>query len=72
MKSSLLYSEDKLRGLVYGTWIGDASGAPFEGYGPDLVPPLDHHYFLRHPPVTYTDDTQMTISVLEEMVENGE
>ncbi len=72
MKRHLLYSEDKLRGLLYGTWIGDAAGASFEGYGPDLIPTLDQHYFVSHPPVTYTDDTQMTISVLEEMVENGE
>lgn len=72
MKRHLLYSEDKLRGLLYGTWIGDAAGASFEGYGPDLIPSLDSHYFISHPPVTYTDDTQMTISVLEEMVENGE
>lgn len=72
MKRRILYSEDKLRGLIYGTWVGDASGAPFEGYGPDLIPSLDKQYFLSHPPVTYTDDTQMTISVLEEMLVCGE
>lgn len=72
MKRKPLYSEDKIRGMIYGTWAGDAAGALFEGDHPDIIPILDQQYFSKHHPLFYTDDTQMTISVFEEMIENGQ
>jgi len=67
----LKYSEDKVAGILFGTFIGDAIGAPFEGVSCDEIPPLDNQYIAGHLPKTYTDDTQMAISVFEEMSENG-
>jgi poly(ADP-ribose) glycohydrolase ARH3 len=71
MKRFLQYSEDKVAGLLFGTFLGDAIGAPFEGVSCDEIPPLDSQYISNHPPKTYTDDTQMSLSVFEEMYENG-
>jgi poly(ADP-ribose) glycohydrolase ARH3 len=65
------YAPEKVEGILFGTFLGDAIGAGFEGWPVETIPPLDFQYVLGHPPKTYTDDTQMTISVLEEMVENG-
>ena len=71
MKRTVLYSEDKIAGLMLGILLGDVLGAPFDNKRPDEIPPLDLNYLLDHPPKKYTDDTQMAISVFEEMVENG-
>lgn len=71
MKRTALYSEDKTAGLLFGMLVGDALGSRFIDKGPDEIPPLDMEYILEHPPKNYTDDTQMAISVLEEMVHNG-
>jgi poly(ADP-ribose) glycohydrolase ARH3 len=57
--------------MLLGTFLGDAIGAPFDGEAPDEIPLLDVHYISANPPTTYTDDTQMIISVFEEMAENG-
>ena len=72
MPRTALYSEDKLAGLMYGMVIGDSLGARFNEKEPDEIPLLDNDYLLAHPPKNYTDDTQMAISVLEEMIEHGE
>ncbi|MBN1127735.1 MAG: ADP-ribosylglycohydrolase family protein, partial [Chitinispirillaceae bacterium] len=71
MARSLRYPHEKIEGLLIGTFIGDAIGSPFDGIPPNDIPPLDTDYIARNPPVTYTDDTQMSISVFEEMVESG-
>ena len=65
------YSQDKVEGILLGTFLGDSIGAPFNGWLPEDIPPLDANYIATHPPRTYTDDTQMSISVFEEMLENG-
>jgi len=72
MKRLIKYSEDKVQGVLFGTFIGDAIGAAFEGRSPDDIPPLDFNYVIENPARMYTDDTQMTISVFEEMIENGD
>jgi poly(ADP-ribose) glycohydrolase ARH3 len=71
MIRTVRYPREKIEGLLFGTFLGDAIGAPFEGSQPDDLPPLDMHYIALNPPKTYTDDTQMSISVFEEMCENG-
>jgi poly(ADP-ribose) glycohydrolase ARH3 len=67
---------DRFLGCLLGVATGDAIGAPFEGLGPyDIYqgfgasrgiidrPPLDALY--------YTDDTQMTIAVVECLLDTG-
>ena len=68
---SIQYPLEKIEGLLFGLFLGDAIGAPFDGCNPDELPFLDSNYVLANPPKTYTDDTQMGISVFEEMLENG-
>lgn len=71
MKRTVRYSADKMAGLMLGMAAGDALGFQFNDKGPDEIPPLDSEYIRAHPPKNYTDDTEMAISVLEEMSENG-
>ncbi len=66
------YSEDKLTGMMLGMLLGDAIGSRFNDKNPDDIPLLDATFLDTHPPKFYTDDTQMALSVLEEMVENGQ
>ncbi len=56
---------------MFGMLLGDALGAQFNEKEPDEIPPLDVEYVRAHPPKNYTDDTQMAISVFEEMAEHG-
>jgi poly(ADP-ribose) glycohydrolase ARH3 len=71
MTRPVRYPREKIEGLLLGTCLGDAIGAPFDGSESDELPLLDHQYIAANPPKTYTDDTQMSISVFEEMYENG-
>jgi poly(ADP-ribose) glycohydrolase ARH3 len=71
MKKTICYPLEKVEGVLLGTFLGDAIGAPFNGWLPEDIPPLDANYIGAHPPRTYTDDMQMSISVFEEMLENG-
>jgi poly(ADP-ribose) glycohydrolase ARH3 len=71
MARSVQYPQDKIEGILFGTFLGDAIGAAFNGWLSEDIPPLDSNYIISHPPRTYTDDTQMSISVFEEMLENG-
>ena len=71
MKRTSLYSVDKVSGLMLGMAAADALGSRFNDKPPDEIPPLDLEYIRSHPPKNYTDDTQMAISVFEEMAENG-
>ena len=70
-RNSPCYSREKIEGILFGTFLGDAIGAEFEGWALEIIPPLDSQYVMTHLPRMYTDDTQMTISVFEEMIENG-
>jgi poly(ADP-ribose) glycohydrolase ARH3 len=71
MNRTVKYPLEKIEGVLLGTFLGDAIGASFNGWLPEDIPPLDANYIAAHPPRTYTDDTQMSISVFEEMLENG-
>jgi poly(ADP-ribose) glycohydrolase ARH3 len=71
MKRSVCYSREKVEGVLLGTFLGNALGALFDGWELEVIPTLDAAYVAGHPPKIYTDDTQMTISVFEEMIENG-
>lgn len=67
----ILYPIDKVKGCLFGLFVGDALGVEFIGNSADMIPPLDLQYIQKNPPKFYTNDTQMMISVLEEMIENG-
>jgi len=71
MKRQLCYPKEKVLGILFGTFVGDALGRPFEGTPPVeeevLVSEIQHIFSSQR----YTDDTQMTISIFEEMIENG-
>ena len=71
MQQTIKYSIDKIKGILFGTFLGDSIGSRFERRLPDEIKPLDYRSVLGNPPRYYSDDTQMTISVFEEMVENG-
>lgn len=68
---------DRFAGCILGLAVGDACGAPFEGMPASAI----HYDFggaekhVREPLVdvlNYTDDTQMTIGVLETLIAHGE
>lgn len=71
MARSILYSQDKIEGMLFGVFLGDAIGSAFDGIPADEIPFLDSNYIRMNPPKTYTDDMQMTLSVFEEMLGNG-
>lgn len=71
MAGTLKYPLEKVEGMFMGIFLGDALGAPFDGCDTNEITRIDEQYVSGHPPKTYTDDTQMCISVFEEMLENG-
>jgi poly(ADP-ribose) glycohydrolase ARH3 len=71
MKRKFCYDKNNVSGLLYGTFIGDAFGMKFDGCSNESIAPLELDSLLSQISGLYTGDTQMNISVLEEMVENG-
>lgn len=62
--------KDKFRGAILGSFLGDAFGAGFEGMSAEMARSHLHvlsEKFLRR----YTDDTDMTLSLVESMAERG-
>lgn len=62
-------------GTLVGGAIGDAMGAPFEGFWSDDIPSKDSlaaafHEYHGYPNGQYTDDTQLTLASIESIVEN--
>ena len=59
---------DRFRGALLGEAVGDALGAPFEGMG--TVHPAEMERLEADPgPLSYTDDTHMTLGMAESLVE---
>jgi len=71
MKRQIQYPKEKVLGILFGTFIGDALGRPFEGTFPVDESVLVSETQKIFSDQRYSDDTQMTISIFEEMVENG-
>jgi poly(ADP-ribose) glycohydrolase ARH3 len=74
---SAVLPHDRFLGSLLGLAVGDAVGAPFEGLPADFVfwhaGPVGE--LLSRPfdePLRYTDDTQMTIGVVEALLADGE
>src|SRR5512133_715173 len=72
MKRKICYDRNNVSGLLYGTFIGDALGMKFDGCSNESIAPLELDSLLSQISGLYTGDTQMNISVFEELVENGE
>jgi len=69
---------EKIEGCILGLAVGDALGYPTEfmtlpaildRYGPKGIKGFEKS--KKHPPGTFTDDTQMTIAVAEALIEAG-
>ena len=59
--------KSKFLGAFIGTAVGDALGAPFEGY--DCVDPEEIETVAERLPVlAYTDDTHMMLGVAESLL----
>tara|TARA_Y100000034_G_scaffold103692_1_gene129576 strand:- start:45896 stop:46900 length:1005 start_codon:yes stop_codon:yes gene_type:complete len=73
--------EDKIRGCLWGIALGDALGAPVEGYTAEKIKelhpdgvfgfkqPLGHKWFDNQPLGFVTDDTQLSFAVVQALVE---
>jgi poly(ADP-ribose) glycohydrolase ARH3 len=72
MTKHVCYSDTQVRGLLFGTLVGDVIGSRYTGYSTDQIAPLDLYSITKQPLKMYSDNTQMTISVFEEMAENGQ
>ena len=75
--------EDKVRGCLWGIVIGDALGAPVEGYSAEKIAelhgkvteykqPLGHKWFDNQPLGFWTDDTQLSFAVVKALLEAGD
>jgi poly(ADP-ribose) glycohydrolase ARH3 len=70
---------DKFRGAILGCFLGDAFGSGFEGMDPDrarfhlgiLDSPSVHHFVSKKFTRSYTDDTDMTLALVESMIQCG-
>ena len=63
--------EERARGALLGTFVGDALGMPYEGMAPDAIPADVEMVDARRGAGTYTDDTQMMIALAESLIERG-
>ena len=70
---------DKFLGCILGHAVGDALGAPFEGLSSDLIYASFGRAseIITHPPkdlktLYYSDDTQMSIGLLEHLLEHDD
>ena len=64
------FLQDKFRGAILGCFLGDAFGAGFEGMSPDEVISRLSTVSEKFPR-TYTDDTDMTLALMESIIESG-
>lgn len=71
--------KDKVRGCLWGIVVGDALGAPLEGYSAEKIAelhgrvttfkqPLGHKWFNDQPLGFWTDDTQLSFAVLKALL----
>ncbi len=75
-------NKDKVRGMFLGTAIGDALGMPVEGWTAEKIKetfgrvekyhdPKGHKWFDGMKAGTTTDDTQLTVTVAEALMQGG-
>jgi ADP-ribosylglycohydrolase len=56
-------TDERARGALLGTFVGDALGMPFEGAAHGAIPVEVEMVTARRGRGTYTDDTQMMIAL---------
>ena len=61
-------ADDRARGALLGTFVGDALGMPYEGAPPGAIPQVLEMVEARLGRGTYTDDTQMMIALAESLL----
>ena len=75
MSAAKTITQDQFTGVFLGLAVGDAVGAPWEGLFSDIIykmGPADK--IVEHASrdrLCYTDDTQMTICVMQTLIELG-
>jgi len=67
---------DKFIGCVLGSAIGDALGAPFEGWEGRKIPlqvgmPSEYAKMRGYPKGQYTDDTQLSLAIIKAILKTG-
>jgi poly(ADP-ribose) glycohydrolase ARH3 len=62
---------DRARGALLGTFAGDALGMPFEGATPAAIPERLVMLDARLGRGSYTDDTEMAITLAESLLDHG-
>lgn len=62
---------DRAGGALFGTFVGDALGMPFEGLSHAAIPEDVEMVEARGGRGTYTDDTQMMIALAESLLVRG-
>lgn len=62
---------DRAGGALFGTFVGDALGMPFEGLSHAAIPEDVEMVEARRGRGTYTDDTQMMIALAESLIARG-
>jgi poly(ADP-ribose) glycohydrolase ARH3 len=62
---------DRAAGALFGTFVGDALGMPFEGLSHAAIPEDVEMVAARRGRGTYTDDTQMMIALAESLIARG-
>ena len=77
MKIAHIDLKDRVHGCLLGCAVGDALGAPFEGYWdhqlPSRVALMRGFYEVEgFPRGQYTDDTQLTLATVESIVRRGD
>lgn len=65
-------ADDRRRGALLGTFVGDALGMPFEGLPSSEIPQDLEMVAARRGRGTYTDDTQMMIALAESLIARGQ
>jgi poly(ADP-ribose) glycohydrolase ARH3 len=61
-------TDDRARGALVGTFVGDALGMPYEGAPAGVIPDVLEMEDARLGRGTYTDDTQMMIALAESLL----
>ena len=62
---------ERAGGALFGTFVGDALGMPFEGLSHAAIPEDVEMVEARRGRGTYTDDTQMMIALAESLIARG-
>lgn len=62
---------DRAGAALFGTFVGDALGMPFEGLPRELIPRHVEMVEARLGRGTYTDDTQMMVALAESLIARG-